>query len=108
MRLFLAPPLMLSGAGTALATVAVHQSWWGLLLGLTATGATVAGIGRGWTTRLPFGVGWAGTVAWLAPGRPEGDYLIGSDVAGYAVLAAALVVVVWSVATLPRPGGPAS
>ena len=103
MRVALVPLLVVAGAGTGLATVAVHQTWWGLLLGLGATAATMVGLGRGWTTRLPFGAGWSGAVAALAPSRPEGDFVLSSDLPGYAVLAAALAVVVWSVASLPRP-----
>ena len=106
-RLFglaLALLLLLLGAATALATVAVHQAWWGVLLGLAATLTALRALGRGWTTRLPYGLGWAAMVAWLAPRRPEGDYVISSDLAGYAVVALAAAVLVVSVATLPRPG----
>lgn len=95
--------LFAAGAVTALGTVAVHQSWWALLLGLAATAAALVAIGRGWTTRLPYGLGWAGLVAWVAPKRPEGDYVLASDLAGYAVVGAAAAVLVWSLGTLPRP-----
>jgi hypothetical protein len=60
-------------------------------------------VGAGWSTRLAFGLGWVGFVAWVAPERAEGDFAIGSDPAGYGVLALALVVLIFSVASLPRP-----
>jgi hypothetical protein len=95
--------LGLLGAATALATVVLHQVWWGLLLSLAATVAVLVGVPRGWLSRLPFALGWAGLVAWVAPQRPEGDYVIGSNTAGYALLGLALVVLLFAVVTLPRP-----
>lgn len=99
--------LLLAVAGflTSLATVAVHQSWWGLLLGLVATGLALQALDRGWATRLPFGLGWAALVALVAPTRPEGDFVLSASTSGYAVVLAAVAVVGWSVGTLPRPRG---
>ena len=57
----------------------------------------------GWLTRLPFALGWVGLVAWVTPQRPEGDYLIGSNTAGYLLLGFALLVLLFAVGTLPRP-----
>lgn len=94
--------LLLAGAVTALATVAVHQRWWGLLLGAVATGLALVALAPGWSTRLPFGLGWATLVGWVSPPRPEGDYVISSNPQGYALLVVALLVLVLSVATLPR------
>lgn len=102
MRVAAALLLLLAGAGTGLATVALHQEWWGLLLGLAATAASLVALARGWSQRLPFGLGWAGLVLWVAPTRPEGDFVLAADLPGYTVLATAVLVVVWSVATLPR------
>lgn len=96
--------LLLAGAATALATVAVHQFWWGLVLGAAATTAALVAVGRGWWTRLPFGVGWAALVAWVAPTRAEGDFVISGNTQGLTLLAVAFVVLSVSVATLPRPG----
>ena len=104
MRVAGAVVLLVAGAVTALATTAVHQLWWGLLLGAAATVAALVALGRGWLTRFPFGLGWTGFVVWVAPARPEGDYAISSDAPGYALLTLALVVLVFSLATLPRPG----
>lgn len=104
MKVVAAVALLAAGAATALATVAVHQMWWGLLLGAAATAAALLALPRGWWSRTPFGLGWAFFVAWVAAPRSEGDFAISSDSAGYALLLLALVVLVWSVTTLPRPG----
>ena len=53
-----------------------------------------------------FAVGWAAMVGWLAVPRAEGDYLISSDLAGYAVLGLGLVLLVVGIVTLPRPKMP--
>ena len=104
MKVVTAVALLVVGAATALATVAVHQLWWGLLLGAAATVAALLALPRGWWSRTPFGLGWAFLVAWVATPRSEGDFAISSDAAGYLLLLLALVVLVWSVVTLPRPG----
>lgn len=108
MRFAVAVVLFVAGAVTALATTAVHQLWWGLVLGVAATVAALVALSPGWLTRLPFGLGWTGFVAWVAPSRPEGDYAISSNAQGYALLASALVALVFSLVTLPRPGRGAS
>jgi hypothetical protein len=99
----LAPMTLLAGVAAGVAAVAVYQWWWGLLLAAAATLLTVLAAPAGWATRLPFAVGFAGAVLRLAVPRGEGDYLVGSTGAGYAVLGLALVVASISVATLPRP-----
>jgi hypothetical protein len=104
MRVAGAVVLFVAGAVTAIAATALHQHWWGLLLGVAATAAALVALGPGWLTRLPFGLGWAGFVAWVAPARAEGDYAISGNAQGIALLATACVVVVVSLATLPRPG----
>ena len=103
MRIVVAVLLLVAGAATALATVVLHTIGWGFLLGAVATLAALVAVGPGWWTRLAFGLGWVGFVAWVTPSRAEGDYAISSDLAGYGLLALALVVLVYSVATLPRP-----
>lgn len=94
--------LLAAGAATAVAVVVVHPVWWGLLLGICATTAGVLALPAGWTTRLPYGGGFAATVGWLTPSRAEGDYLVGGDLAGYTLLGFTLVVAVLTLATLPR------
>jgi hypothetical protein len=103
MRIASAVLLAVAGAATALATVLLHPLWWGFLLSAAATLAALLALGRGWLTRLPFALGWVALVAWMAPQRSEGDFVVSSDAAGYALLALALLVLVFAVVTLPRP-----
>ena len=95
--------LVAAGAATALGAVVLHPLWWGFLLAVAATVAALVALGGGWLTRLPFAVGFVAVVAWTAPQRDEGDYVISSDLAGYALLGFALLVLVFAVGTLPRP-----
>ena len=97
------------GVVVALGTVAVHRSVFplGLLLGLGTTFAVV-----GWLLVSPdrrltasYAAGWLVLFVLLLPGRPEGDYAIRQDVPGYALLAIAVLVLGFGLATLPRPGG---
>lgn len=103
MRFAGAALLFLVGATAALATVVLHQIWWGFLLAAAATVVALASLPRGWLTRLPFALGWVGLVAWVTPRRPEGDYLIGSNTSGYLLLGFALLVLLFAVGTLPSP-----
>lgn len=95
--------LLAVGAGTALATVAVHELWWGLPLALVATAAALVALPAGWWARLPFALGWTAFVGWVVTPRPEGDYAISSDWRGYTVVGVALLLLVIGIATLPRP-----
>ena len=103
MRILGAVGLLLAGAATGVATVALHELWWGLAFGLVATVITVLALPAGWWSRLSFVAGWDLMVGWLAFPRPEGDYVISQDVQGYAVLALGLVLLVVAIGTLPRP-----
>ncbi|ABL80674.1 MULTISPECIES: hypothetical protein [unclassified Nocardioides] len=105
MRWLAALGLLVAGAVTGVAVVALHPIGWGLALGLVATGAVVAALPAGWWSRLAFVVGWDLLVGWLTFPRPEGDYVISQDLPGYTVLGAALVLIVVGIATLPRPRG---
>ena len=100
----LAPLTLMAGLATGVAAVAVHEIWWGLVLSTATTLLLLFAAPPGWWTRLPFGVGYVAAVALLAVPRPEGDYLISNDPAGYFLLGTTLVVLTVSVATLPRPG----
>ncbi len=102
MRLLGGAGALLAGALTGLAAVAVHHWWWGLLLAAVTVAATSVAVGSGWLTRLPFGLAFGLVVGRLAIRRPEGDYLVASDTAGYLVLGLALVTVAVAVVTLPR------
>jgi hypothetical protein len=83
--------------------VLLHPLWWGFLLAAAATVTAMVALGRGWLTRLPFALGWVALVAWMAPQRDEGDFVVSSDLAGYALLTLALLVLAFAVTTLPRP-----
>lgn len=79
------------GAGVSLCAVALHGYWWGLVLGLAATAATLVALPGG-PGRLGFAVGWAFLLGAVAPQRSEGDYVVGSDLAGYVLLGAGVLV----------------
>lgn len=105
LRAVVAVSLLAGGAVVGFGVVVLHSLWWGLALGLAATGsALVALLGR-WWARLPFAIGWAGAVGWLSGSRPEGDYLIAGDLSGYVLLMTAFAVLVTGIVSL-RPRRP--
>lgn len=101
-RLAVAVLLLLVGAATAVASIATHELWWGLPLAASALAATFVWIGRGWLTRLPLALGYAGVVLAAVRTRPEGDYVVASSARGYLLLLLTLLVIVVAVVTLPR------
>lgn len=91
----------LIGAGTGIASIAVHQKavpW--LLLAVAAPLATAIALPRGWA-RVGFGLGWVAIVLLAVQTRPEGDYVISATASGYVLLGFALVLLVLAVATIP-------
>lgn len=100
-RVLLLPSHLVGGAVVGVASVALHQLWWGLLLGIVAPGVTLVALTPGWG-RLPFALGWIAVVGYLTVPRPEGDFVIGDGVAGYALIAAAMVFLVSGLVTIPR------
>lgn len=92
--------LVVAGACTGVAAVALHAEGWGWALGVVATLATVAALPGTWWARLPFCLAWAGVVLRLSMARAEGDFVISADRAGYGLIAVALVLVVIGVAVL--------
>ncbi|MCR6030617.1 hypothetical protein GGQ22_04070 [Nocardioides sp. zg-579] len=108
MRALVAVALLVGSAAlgvvVAIAAVAVHQLWWGLLLGAAASLAAVVALPARWSTRPPFALGYAAVLAAAVQRRPEGDYLVPADASGYLLLGLALVLLVVAFATLPRPG----
>jgi hypothetical protein len=95
--------LLVVGAVTGVATVAVHDLVWGFVLAIAATATTTLALPAGWWSRLAFVAGWVGMVGWLTIPRAEGDYLISQDWQGYAVLGVAVVLPIVALGTLPRP-----
>ncbi|MBZ5740081.1 DUF6113 family protein [Nocardioides mangrovi] len=103
MRLLAAVGLLVVGAVTGIAAVAVHDRVWGFVLAAAATVVTTLALPPGWWSRLAFAIGWVAMVGWLTIPRPEGDYLISQDWQGYSVLGIALLLPIVAVGTLPRP-----
>lgn len=105
MRALVAAALLAGGAVTGLAAVALHERWWGLLLAAAATAVTLVALPAGWWSRLAFALGWTGLAGLVTVPRPEGDYVVSEDAAGYLLLALALLVLLAGIVTLPiRPG----
>jgi hypothetical protein len=102
LRAPLAVALLVLGAAAGIASVALHQRWWGLLLGVAAPLATAVALPPGWWARLAFSAGWVAMIGYLMMPRPEGDYLVADGAAGYVLLAAAMVLIVAGLVTLPR------
>ncbi|QZY28480.1 hypothetical protein [Nocardioides coralli] len=105
LRVVAAPALLLVGAVTGVAAVAVHATWWGLPLVLVGLVAALAAVGPGWLTRLPFALGFAAAVGVAVVPRAEGDVAVSADAPGWSLLLVALAVAAVAVVTLPRPGG---
>jgi hypothetical protein len=102
MRFATAALLLVAGAATGLAAVALHEIWWGFLLAVAATVAAMLAIAPGVLTRLPFALGWVALVGWMTPRRDEGDYVVSSDLAGYALLGFGWLVLMFALVTLRR------
>jgi hypothetical protein len=50
-------------------------------------------------------LGWLVVFGVAVAGRPEGDYVLAGDLAGYAMMATAFALVVLGVSALPGHGG---
>ena len=96
----------LLGAAVALASVVVHRDTLaGLPAGMAlalATTFTVAWAFRcsAWPTlTATYSAGWIVLVAYVALGRPEGDFVLAADGYGYTLLGAGLALAVVAVAS---------
>jgi hypothetical protein len=98
------------GAAVALASLAAHRSLFplGLLVALASTYAVAWWLLRSLhpRTAVSYVVGWLVVLAVVVSGRPEGDYLLGSDLDGYALLVGSLGLVVVGIVSFA--GGRAS
>jgi len=83
--------------------VMVHQRTWGLVLAVAAIAATTVAIPAGWSTRLPFAVGFAAVLGLGMVPRGAGDYLVPGNARGYVLVGIGFVLVLVAVSTLPRP-----
>lgn len=97
------------GAAVSVAVVTTHRSVmvslpFGLLLGLAAT-FVVAWAMRETLRRLAtsFAVGWIVVFGFVIVGKPEGDFAVASDLRGYALMAAAMVLAAVGVASFTPP-----
>jgi hypothetical protein len=108
---------LLLGAAVALGAVAVHRSTgaglpWGLLLALAATFAAAWWLrGSRWPRlAVSFAAGWLALFAVVVAARPEGDYALASDLPGYTLMGASVLLVVVAMTSLaarpPGSGGP--
>lgn len=99
------------GAAVALAAVMVHRHGPVTLALAAVTSLATAARLRGGdrpSVASAFCLGWLLVLGLVVLGRPEGDWAIGSDPAGYTVSIVGLVLVVVGVACLPgrRAPGP--
>lgn len=99
--------LLVAGAVVGLAVLLVHATGWGLALGAAAVVAVLLALPPGFTTRVAFALGLVLLLVQAVQQRPEGDFLVGSDLAGYGLLTLGLVVLVGAVVSVPRRPHPA-
>lgn len=92
------------GAVVGLATVVLHQTWGLLALAAVACLAVLVALPPAWWSRPAFVAGFGLLVLRALLPRPEGDFLVAADPAGYALLGLTLGLVVTGVASTPRPG----
>lgn len=86
---------------TGVATTVLHSADALLALGAAATLTAAWACAPGWS-RVVFSIAWVVPVACLMVPRPEGDFLVGSDLPGYGLIALAMVVVTYATVTIPR------
>lgn len=89
--------LLALGAVSALAAVLLHGDWWGLLLGWAVLLSVAFAIPLDWHGRPAFALGWIVVLVSCLGSRPEGDFLVASNLTGYALLAGAPALVVLAV-----------
>uniref|UniRef100_UPI002B268A7B DUF6113 family protein n=1 Tax=Nocardioides sp. TaxID=35761 RepID=UPI002B268A7B len=102
LRVPLAVLSLAAGAVVGTASVLVHGGTLGLTVALVAALASVLALPPGWWARLPFALGWLGSVLYFSNPRPEGDYLVASDTGGYLLLASGMAIAAFGVITV-RP-----
>lgn len=93
--------LLAGGFVVGVAAVAVHASAWGLPLGAVATLAALLALPPGLWSRVAYAAGWLVALGLAMVPRPEGDYAVASDVAGYILIGVGFVLLVGALATLP-------
>ncbi|CAA9385512.1 MAG: hypothetical protein AVDCRST_MAG60-1191 [uncultured Nocardioides sp.] len=101
-RVLVSLAVLVVGACAAIAATLVHERWWGLTLGLGAVALSAYALPPG-GRRFAFVLGWFGAITYAVLPRTEGDYLIASSGAGYALLGGSFAVFLTALATLPGP-----
>jgi hypothetical protein len=101
----------LLGLVVGVAATAVHRSTaldlpTGLLLAVVASlaGAWLLRTGAVPRSAAAYCLGWVLVVGLAIAGRPEGDYAVAGDLAGYALMGTGMVLVVVGVASLAAGG----
>jgi hypothetical protein len=90
---------LLTGLLVGVAAVAVHPWWWGLLLAVAASSATLFALPRG-VARVAYAAAWGIVVALAATPRPAGGYAVAGDLAGYLMIFWAVLMIVVATATV--------
>lgn len=101
MRLALALGALALGGVTAGSVVVLHDIGWLLALGWAATLLTVVALPAGLVGRVPYALGWMGTLALAVTRTSGGSYLLGSTTSSYIVLGLGLLALSISIATFP-------
>lgn len=88
----------LLGVAVGVATLAVHRSVSGLVIGMASTLVAMWAM-RCWLPRavVTFAAGWLTVLLVAVSGRGEGDYVVSSDVLGWLVIGFGFVVLVTGV-----------
>ena len=96
--------IVVGGAGTGIAAVAVHDTAWGWPLAVLAVVAVVAALGQPWPwwARPLFCLPWGATVFALSMPRPDGDVVVSGDARGYGLLLVAVLVALVGVLSAAR------
>jgi hypothetical protein len=106
MRVLLHGAAILVGAAVAVAAVIVHRSVvlglpLGLVIALVTSFVTVWAM-RGMGLATSYALGWLVAFGVAMFGRPEGDFVVATDLRGYTMIAAGFAMVAIGVISLSR------
>lgn len=104
MRWLLAVGSAVVGLLAGVASVLIHAHVWGLGLALVTVILTAVALGQG-PARLTFAAAWGAVVLRGSLQRPEGDFLVASNPAGWTLIAAAFALFIWGLVGVRGPGG---
>lgn len=93
--------VLVIGAVTAIASVAVHDGNWAwFVLALAAPAAATVALPAGWL-RFGFVIGWVVMVLVVVQGTAAGSWAISADLRGYLFLAGGLLLMVAAIVSAP-------